>query len=145
MSKTLFTQASYRGTAKNRYPFVQMIFRRIYDKGSAFAPRILMPVMVVEILGHMSTQNGVCGRLTRAIKTMKEAMILSYPKNAEVKRVGRGGTKIESGLTSNEKRMIKGLKVLSSQSIVYRLSLKRGNGLTGQKQQEQYFTCKCDN
>ncbi len=43
-----------------------------------------------------------------------DAMILSYPKNAEVKRVGRDGTKSERGLTSNEDRMIKGLKVLSS-------------------------------
>ncbi len=43
-----------------------------------------MLVMVVEILGHMSTQNGVCGRLTRAIKTIKGAMILSYPSKQKM-------------------------------------------------------------
>ncbi len=67
--------------------------------------------------GHMSTQNGTCGRLTMewAIKTIKGAMILSYlsKQKMQYSNVLRE-TKNESGLTSNERRMIKGLKVLSS-------------------------------
>ncbi len=56
-----------------------------------------MLVMVVEILGHMSTQNSLCGRLTRewAIKTIKDAMIFALPKNKEVSVLGGVGQKVK--------------------------------------------------